>query len=120
MTKAIPIETLQQMFENISRSTKWDLKKPLLWGYFFMHNQPKPLEQAKTTLIEKGYRFVDIVICDKTSPKDQDKWRLHVEKEEIHTPRTLDKRNEELTKFAKDFGLDSYDGMDVGPIVNRP
>jgi hypothetical protein len=43
-------------------------------------------------------------------------WWLYVEKEEVHTPQSLDKRNDEFSLLADKLGLDSYDGMDVGPI----
>jgi hypothetical protein len=35
---------------------------------------------------------------------------------ERHTPETLDERNQEFYRLASRFNLDSYDGMDVGPI----
>lgn len=33
----------------------------------------------------------------------------------MHNPDTLDQRNQLLYQFADDHGIDSYDGMDVGP-----
>jgi Regulator of ribonuclease activity B len=121
MTQAIPgkiitIDKLEDMFAAISEQSGWDMKKPMLWGYFFTHHEPKLLESAKGRLVENGYRFVDIHLSDKENPTDPDKWWLHVEKEEIHTPQSLDKRNDELYLLAHELGLDSYDGMDVGPI----
>ena len=44
---------------------------------------------------------------------------LHVEREERHTVESLYARNQDLYRFAAEFGLESYDGMDVGPIENR-
>ena len=41
---------------------------------------------------------------------------LHIERVEAHSPKTLDARNDELYLFAHEFGLDSYDGMDIGPV----
>ena len=41
---------------------------------------------------------------------------LHVEKIETHTPMSLDGRNDELYKLAHEFGIDTYDGMDIGPV----
>lgn len=37
------------------------------------------------------------------------------EREEHHTVDTLDRRNAELYLLADELGLESYDGMDVGP-----
>jgi hypothetical protein len=35
-----------------------------------------------------------------------------------HSPQTLFARNEALSEVAKQFGLGSYDGMDVGPVAS--
>src|SRR5262245_44562354 len=42
---------------------------------------------------------------------------LHVEKTETHSPESLNARNMEFYEFAYKHSLDSYDGMDVGPIA---
>jgi len=90
----------------------------LLWGYFFTANSKNELKVVVPLLESQGYRFVDIYLSEKENPKEPDLWWLHVEKIEIHTPDTLDKRNQELYRFADDHNLDSYDGMDVGPVPN--
>ena len=113
--KSITLEELEVMFANISEEPGWDMTKPMLWGYFFTHHEPKRLEEAKMSLVQKGYRFVDIYLSDKEDGTDPDVWWLHIEKEEVHTPQSLDKRNDEFYLFAHELGLDSYDGMDVGP-----
>lgn len=41
---------------------------------------------------------------------------LHIEKVETHTTASLDQRNNEFYVFAHEFGIDSYDGMDVWPV----
>ena len=114
--KSITREQLEEMFVNISEQSGWDMTKRMLWGYFFTHHEPKLLEEAKVSLVQKGYRGVDIYLSDKENETDPDMWWLHVEKEEVHTPQSLDKRNDEFYLFAHELGLDSYDGMDVGPI----
>ena len=123
MTKAIPNKTitlnqLEEMFAEITESTDWDMTKPMLWGYFFTHHEPGKLESAKAILVERGYTFIDIDLSDKENPTDPDLWWLHVEKAEVHTPQSLDKRNNEFYLLADELGLDSYDGMDVGLIEN--
>jgi hypothetical protein len=117
--KTITIDALEDMFLNISKDAKWDMTQPMLWGYFFTHHEPKLLEQAKQKLIQQGYRFVDLSFSGEEDGNDHEQWWLHVEKEEIHTPQTLDQRNDELYIFANEQGLDSYDGMDVGPIKKK-
>jgi len=39
--------------------------------------------------------------------------------EEQHTVDGLNARNQELYRFAKEFKLESYDGMDVGPVERK-
>lgn len=115
MTKITPTDLLE-MFHNIKITTNWELTKPMLWGYFFTHHEPIKLEAAKGKLLKMGYRFVKIYLADKDREAEPDLWWLHVEKEEIHTPESLDKLNHMLTIFAQENGINSYDGMDVGPI----
>lgn len=99
-----------------SISKDFDTSKPLLWGFFFTHSNPSLLQKAAEILTNKGYSFVDIYLSDKENESDPDIYWLHIEKIEIHTPYSLDKRNDELYIFANEIGLDSYDGMDVGPV----
>lgn len=114
--KSITLESLESMFNNIQKETEWDISNALLWGYFFTHNEPKKLEEASTILESRGYKVVDIYLSDKDEENEPDLFWLHVSKVEIHTPKTLDEQNNEFYIFAHDFGLDSYDGMDVGPV----
>lgn len=112
-------EQLVEMFENIERDTSWDLSQPLLWGYFFADADQTKLERVAPLLKKQGYRFVDIYLSDKEEPEEPDLWWLHVEKVEVHTADTLHERNQQLYAFADEHGLDSYDGMDVGPVEQR-
>jgi hypothetical protein len=111
ITKAQLIE----MFNGMAKDTKWDLSKPMLWGYYFTDGSKAKLEHAAPLLQKQGYHFVDINLSDKEHPSDPDLWWLHVEKVEVHTPDSLDRRNKFFYQFAKEQGLGSYDGMDVGP-----
>lgn len=112
----ITLENLEAMFQDVAENTDWNMKDPMLWGYFFTHHEPGLLETAKSELENKGYRFVGLFITEKEDENEPDLWWLHVEKEEVHTPMTLDRRNKEFYSLASKLGLQSYDGMDVGPI----
>lgn len=112
-------ESLVEMFDNIRRDTQWDMSKPQLWGYFFTDSDPAKLKRVAPLLESEGYRVVDIYLSDKEDPGDDDLWWLHVEKIEVHTPDTLNERNQALYAFASAHQLDSYDGMDVGPVEGR-
>jgi len=109
-------EQLEEMFHQIETKTDWDLSEPMLWGYFFSHDEPGRLREAAEQLETSGYRTVDIYYRD-AAP---DPWWLHVEREEIHTLDSLEARNIELEDFAEEFGLSTYDGVDVGPVGSSP
>lgn len=106
---------LEEMFQNISANTDWDVKKPLLWGYFFTDNSKDKLKASGSLLEQQGYRLVDIYQAKDDSGKLLDYWWLHVEKVELHTADSLHQRNMSFYQFANQQGLSAYDGMDVGP-----
>lgn len=114
--KMITLESLREMFANIAAETDWDMTRPMLWGHFFTHSAPEPLEAAIPRLMEMGLDPVDIFIADKDSEDEPDLYWLQVQEVRIHTPESLDRRNDEFYVFAQREGLDSYDGMDVGPV----
>jgi regulator of RNase E activity RraB len=83
----------------------------LLWGYFFYDTEASRLQKIASELVPLGYKLVSL---EKVQGKMY--FRLHLEKAEIHTPETLNERNEELYVLTEKYGVASYDGMDVGPL----
>nr|WP_255548365.1 ribonuclease E inhibitor RraB [Luteibacter sp. dw_328] len=104
------------MFEQIADNTDWDLSAPLIWGFFFTDASAEKLRAVVPALEQDGYRFVDVFLADKDEPAVADLWMLHVEKIEVHTPDSLDQRNDALYRFAAEHELGAYDGMDVAPV----
>lgn len=111
-------EQLKGMFANISQKTKWDMSRDMLWGYFFTNPSREPLDRAAQLLSGSGYRVVNIYLSDKENAAAPDLWWLHVERVETHSVDSLFKRNADLSAFATAHHLGSYDGMDVGPVVD--
>lgn len=111
-------QQLTQMFDDISRKTNWDMSKDMLWGYFFTNNSRDALDVAAQLLSQSGYRVVAIYLSEKKATAAPDLWWLHVERIETHSIESLLKRNAELAAFARTQGLNSYDGMDVGPVAS--
>lgn len=108
-------ESLDEMFENLKAKTKWNLDGPLLWGYFFTDHDPKKFMRLKAHLEKLGYRYVGIL-----EPEEGEANRtyfLHVERVEHHTPQSLHARNQQLSRLARQFGVEAYDGMDVGEVA---
>ena len=111
-------EQLQEMFDSISESTDWDMSGDMLWGYFFADADKAILERVAPILEEMGYSVNSIFLSDTEFEDEPDLWWLHVEKIETHSVDSLDKTNLAFYEFAEKHGLDTYDGMDVGPVAH--
>jgi len=114
--KMISKEQLQEMFDSMTEQTDWDMLGEMVWGYFFTDSEKPVLEKVAPILEEMGYSVVSIYLSDKDSEDEADLWWLHSEKIEAHSVESLHRTNLEFYKFAEAHGLDSYDGMDVGPV----
>jgi hypothetical protein len=114
----IEVAQLEEMFQSIKTAGKWDMSAPMLWGYFFTDPSAEKLQAAAAHLEQKGYRFVAIFEPD-IDEGAETYYFLHVEQVEVHSVLSLDQRNHDLTRFAEDHGLATYDGMDVGPVPVR-
>ncbi len=110
----IELSQMQDMFASISADAGWDMSKPMLWGYFFTDGSRDKLEAAQAVLEQQGFAFVDLFI-PQLDEGEADYFFLHVSKVDIHTPESLQEQNARFYALAEEFGLRSYDGMDVGP-----
>ena len=108
------IEQLERMFSDMRNKSGWNATGDLLWGYFFTDPDPSKLAPLAQHLVNLGYRFVSIYETD-----DQSTHFLHVERVEAHTPNSLFEHTAQMNTLAEQFGLASYDGMDVG-LVPQP
>lgn len=111
----ISLRQLEEMFQNMQSKSGWNTDGDLLWGYFFNDRNPKNLEPLGAHLTKLGYRFVSIYETDDGSTNF-----LHVERIEAHTPTSLFALNTQMNELAEKLGVESYDGMDVGPVPARP
>ncbi len=111
----IELDQLEEMFASIAQGAKWDMSQPMLWGYFFTDRSREKLESVVLALERDGCRYVDLFVPELDEGQEP-YYFLHVEKEEIHTPASLHERNAQFYALADLHNLDSYDGMDVGPL----
>ena len=114
----IDLASLEDMFANMRADSGWNVDGPLLWGYFFTDRSAQKLQDLVPILEAQGYRFVDIFIPegDDGHVDEEPYYFLHVEKVEIHSAQSLHEKNSQLYALAELHALDSYDGMDVGPV----
>jgi Regulator of ribonuclease activity B len=110
----ISLKALEEMFANMRMTPSTNAAGDLLWGYFFFDSTQEPLLAASEELERKGYTIVRNELTD-----DGSSYVLHVERVETHTPQSLYQRNADLEALAQAHGIDSYDGMDVGPVPGR-
>lgn len=110
----ISLESLEEMFSSIRAKTKWNVDGDLLWGYFFTDHDPAKFSPLKKHLEGMGYRYVTILKPE--SGEGRGVYYLHVERVERHTPWSLHQRNQQLYRLAEQFGVETYDGMDVGEV----
>lgn len=101
------LDTVQEMFQRM-QSDGLDTSAPLQWGYFFVNDSPAVLEELAAKFEEFGYRKESLHQAD-----DGD-WVLQLSKVETHTPESLHARNGKFNALVADWGIDLYDGWDVG------
>ena len=109
MAARITLTQVEDLFLQMRSQKELKGGGPLLWGYFFTDRDAAKLRPLAKYLESTGYRLVDI------NPTDGTTFFLHVEKVELHTAASLHERNTSFYGLAERFGIESYDGMDVGP-----
>jgi len=107
----ITFDQLENMFAKMRAGLGDKVDGELLWGYFFTDTDASKLQPVADFLSQEGYRVVSIY-----QSQNKDEYFLHVEKVEHHTAESLNQRNTEFYKLADKYNLNSYDGMDVGPV----
>lgn len=85
-----------------------DSKKPLLYSYFFIDKNQGNLENLKKRLLADNYRLVRLEKIE-----DEKVYILNVEKIEIHTPKSLHERENQLKNLMKEFKVELYGGWNV-------
>lgn len=110
-------EQLVEMFESsrANPNVRWSIDDVCLWSFFFTDHDRAKLLRAAAELEKQGYTAAGFLEPTEDDT-DQGLLFLQVEREERHTVQSLHARNTQLYEFAEKFGLESYDGMDVGPL----
>lgn len=85
------------------RDTGADVAAPLRWQYAFAAADGRALERLSIALVAQGY---EIVVLDAEGGSAE----LRVARSELHTPRTLERRDGELAALARSHGV-RYSGL---------
>lgn len=119
MSTKITLETLVDFFASTRQSRAaghmaWDIDGICRWSYFFVDGVRDKLMPVARHLESLGYEFRGTL--DPEDPDDQQIYLLRMDRVERHTPQSLHARNLELYSIADRFGIEAYDGMDVGAV----
>ncbi len=114
----ITIEILQNFFANTRQLSsegrvQFDIDAQCRWSFFFVDTSKDVLTKLRLHLENIGYEFVGFL---EQSPDNDDQGTIYlrVDRIERHSVESLHKRNQGLYELATKFGVDDYDGMDVG------
>lgn len=111
---------LIEMFQKL-RDNGLSPDEDLLWTFFFADSDPEKLETLVPALESRGFRFVDLYEAE---PDDElvtvdPLYCLQVERAETHTVDTLETRTKELCALAEQYGVESCDGLEAGPVEDN-
>lgn len=98
---------VETIFRRIRAESGWDMNAPHRYGYSFVNNTPTQLRELSCELGHEGYRLVRLELVP-----DDGQWWLEMEREELHSPRTLHERNVYFSKLAEARHV-LYYGWDV-------
>jgi hypothetical protein len=93
---------------------RFDTDRICRWSFFFVDPDAAKLEPVAEHLRSMGYEIKGVMEPDEESERRV--WLLRVDRVERHTPDSLHSRNIELQAVATRFGIEDYDGMDVGAV----
>lgn len=111
------IDGIKQIFANAVEEDNWNLDEPMLYSFYFVDESVDKLEKLGIYLDEEGYDFVDIFeLGDEETGESTGEYLLHIDKIEVHTPRSLAKRNVEFVTLAEEYELKTYDGWEFGEV----
>lgn len=102
------LENLKAIFNDMAKND-WDTSKEMKWGYFFIDIYDDNLKEVYEYLKESHYILESLEDID----KQEHIWRLNLSKIEVHTPESLNNRNEAMNRLAEHYCVESYDGWDV-------
>jgi len=106
------LDSVRRLFQRME-DDGLDPAGALKYGYFFFHSRPEPLRGAAAWLAERAYVVEDL------GERDDGTWVMYLAKVEQHTSESLHNRNQAMNRLAEEFGIDLYDGWDVGPVPSR-
>ncbi|MCX6145781.1 MAG: tetratricopeptide repeat protein [Candidatus Kapabacteria bacterium] len=91
-----------------------DITKPLLYGYFFIDNDKSKLEVLYSYLKNQSFSLIRLEKVNNMN------YLLQIEKIEIHSRQSLEKRLIELKELSRKYKVSVFDGWEVGSANLQP
>ena len=104
----ISIQDIKDTFQEL-KDCGVNVRKKLMWNYFFIDKKLAKLKEAAYSLQELGYTPDSI---DEIKEGSQKYYLLKMEKTEKHTVESLAKLNTFFKAFCKKNGIFGYDGFE--------
>jgi hypothetical protein len=113
----ITFQQLEEFFSDTRETYKsgrssWSIDDTCRWSYFFVDPDLKKFGPVADHLETLGYEVAGTL--DPEASDEMPVYYLRVDRVERHTPQSLHELNQKLYGVARQFGLQDYDGMDVG------
>lgn len=114
-------ETIEDMFNQIRlmEDAPFDVDKECLWTYFLLDADRNLLEEVGEALEQEGFIYdgiLDPVVSEDDPEGEPHYFYLQVSRVECHSVESLLALNEWFYEIADYYGLEGYDGMDVGAV----
>ncbi|WP_133406000.1 ribonuclease E inhibitor RraB [Parashewanella tropica] len=113
-------ETLEAFFVETREFTQqaeanFDIDEVCRWSYFFGDTSEQKLTKLGSYLESEGYEPIGFLEAGEED-ENPDLIFLRVDMEEKHTVDSLYQRNQTFFALVKEYEVESYEGMDVGPV----
>jgi hypothetical protein len=115
----ITLSQLDEFFEGARRTSQsgrstWHIDDECRWSYFFVDSDREKLLPIAAHMEHLGYEFVGTLAPE--ADEENPVYFLRMDRVERHSPASLNELNRQLYGIADQFGVKSYDGMDVGAV----
>ena len=111
------LEGIREIFNDAKMQDDWNLDEEMLFSFYFVDKSVDKLEKLGLKLEADGYDFVDVFeLGDEKTDESTGEYLLHIDKIEVHTPRSLAERNARFAKLAAEYELKTYDGWEFGEV----
>ena len=91
---------------NQMESDGFDTHNFLKWGFFFVADEERKLNELGIKLVDQAYSL------EYLEENDEDSWQLYVTTVKILSAQELHEKNIEFSELAENLGI-QYDGWDV-------